>query len=306
VSYDPGKPFTNSIAVADVNGDGNPDLVVGNFNDSVGVLLGNGDGSFQLGATYSSQAENSVAAADVNGDGKPDLLVANLYNNVAVLLGNGDGSFQPAVIYEPGGFDASSAIARDVNGDGKPDLLVTNWFVNNQDFQADGVIGVLLGNGDGTFQPASTYDSGGKQPSSIAVADLNGDGKPDLLVGNCSSSGGGANCSGGGVVGVLLGNGDGTFQAAVTYDSGGANAISVAVADVNGDGGPDLFAANACDKAICMMGSVGVLLNNTADTTPPVITLCCYSESLVAAERENGASNRFRHNHRYRLGSERK
>lgn len=282
VSYASGGTLSNSLAVADVNGDGKPDLVVGNFNESVSILLGNGDGTFQLGAIYSSQAEFSVAVADVNSDGKPDLLVANLYNNVAVLLSNGDGTFQPAVVYNPGGFDASSVIARDVNGDGKPDLLVTNWFANNQNSQADGVVGVLLGNGDGTFQPAVTYDSGGLQPSSIAVADVNGDGKPDLVVGNCSFSGGSVNCTtGNGAVDVLLGNGDGTFQPAATYSSGGSAPTSVAIADVNGDGQPDLLVANLCANSCPdASGSVGVLFNNIADTTPPVITLFATAKVL--------------------------
>ena len=86
-----------------------------------------------------------------------------------------------------------------------------------------------------------TYDSGGYEAQSVAVADVNGDGKPDLVVANlCASS----DCTNGGVVGVLLGNGDGTFQAAVSYGSGGQDAESVAVADVNGDGKPDLVVAN--------------------------------------------------------------
>ena len=287
VSYASGGTLSNSVAVADVNGDGKPDLVVGNFNESVGILLGNGDGTFQLGAIYSSQAEFSVAVADVNGDGKPDLLLANLYNNVAVLLGNGDGTFQAAVVYNPGGFDASSIVAHDVNGDGKPDLLITNWFVNNQNFMADGVVGVLLGNGDGTFQPAVTYDSGGLQPSSIAVADMNGDGKPDLVVGNCSFSGGSVNCTtGNGAVDVLLGNGDGTFQPAATYSSGGSAPTAVAIADVNGDGKPDLLVANLCAKSCPdASGSVGVLLNS-ADTTPPVITLFATAKVLRSPKRK--------------------
>ncbi len=106
------------------------------------------------------------------------------------------------------------------------------------------MVSVLLGNGDGTFQTAVSYNSGGESATSIAVADVNGDGNPDLLVANeCDSSG---NCLNGGVVSVLLGNGDGTFQAAVSYNSGGYEAYSIAVADVNGDGYPDLLVANDC------------------------------------------------------------
>ena len=83
---------------------------------------------------------------------------------------------------------------------------------------------------------AVTYNSGGDAATSIAVADVNGDGKPDLLVANSDSSS----------VDVLLGNGDGTFQTAVSYSSGGYNPDSIAVGDVNGDGKPDIVAANEC------------------------------------------------------------
>ena len=96
---------------------------------------------------------------------------------------------------------------------------------------------MLLGNGDGAFQTAAPYGSGGMAAMSVTLADVNGDGKPDLVVANfCVSSSSCAN----GSVGVLLGNGDGTFQSSVTYGSGGYQTHSVAVADVNGDGKPDL------------------------------------------------------------------
>ncbi len=108
---------------------------------------------------------------------------------------------------------------------------------------------MLLGNGDGTFQSAVNYNSGGENALSIAVADVNGDGKPDLLVANeCVDS----SCANGSVS-VLLGNGDGTFQAAVNYNSGGYDAYSIAVADVNGDGNPDLLVANNCTVSSCSM-----------------------------------------------------
>lgn len=109
---------------------------------------------------------------------------------------------------------------------------------------------MLLGNGDGTFHAPLTYSSGGYEVDSIAVADVNGDGKPDLLVANhCASL---MDCSSDnqpGSAGVLLGNGDGTFQAAQIYDSGSYYANSITVADVNGDGKPDLLVAN-CGGAV--------------------------------------------------------
>ena len=148
--------------------------------------------------------------------------------------------FLEAPVFSSGGFAASSVAVADVNGDSKPDLVVANYRVGSSDYYSNGTVGVLLGNGDGTFQPAVGYDSGGQGANSIAVADVNGDGKPDLLVTNCAPTS--TNCSG--VVGVLMGNGDGTFQAVVTYLSGGVAASSVAIADVNGDGKPDLVVSN--------------------------------------------------------------
>jgi hypothetical protein len=214
------------------------------------VLAQSNAASFAPVVTYGSGGGYAglVAMADVNGDGKPDLLVANecaistncAPGSVGVLLGNGDGTFRPAVTYGTGGYDAESVAVADVNGDGKPDLIAANG-CQFSNCQGNGLVGVLLGNGDGTFQPAVTYGAGGYNPSSVVVADVNGDGKPDLLVTNyCAPD----NCDSGNV-GVLLGNSDGTFQAAVTYGSGGVFTWPVAVADVNGGGRPDLGVANA-------------------------------------------------------------
>jgi hypothetical protein len=248
VTYSAGGNQPASLAVADVNGDSKPDLLVANYgNSTAGVLLGNGSGTFQAATTYATGGSNpnGIAVADVNSDGKPDLLTANYGNNTAgVLLGNGNGTFRAATTYGTGGSGPDGIAVADVNNDGKPDLLTANY--------SSLTAGVLLGNGNGTFQAAATYGTGG-YPYSIAVADVNGDGKPDLLTANYYT--GNSNNA----AAVLLGNGNGTFQAATTYSVGGFISYGLAVADVSGDGKPDLLTANSSGRA-------GVLLGNSSGT----------------------------------------
>jgi hypothetical protein len=214
VSYASGGDHAASIAVTDVNGDGKPDLLVANLcvdcqNDStgvVGVLLGNGNGTFQQAVMYKSGGGGgqALAVADVNSDSNPDLVVVNYFSNtVGVLLGNGDGTFQQALTYSSGGQFPQAVAVADVNDDGKPDLLLANQCQSGT-CGYRGLVGVLLGNGDGTFQKALIYHSGGTGTASgLAAADLNNDGKPDVLVTNqCVST---TNCATG-TVSVLLDN----------------------------------------------------------------------------------------------------
>jgi len=159
-----------------------------------------------------------------------------------VLLGNGDGTFQAARTIDVGITPAFVAV-RDVNGDGRPDLAVANFRSNDAS--------VLLGNGDGTFQAPRNFNTG-TGPLSMAVGDVNSDGQPDLAVANFDF-----NIQGPNTVSVLLGNGDGTFQAAQAF-SAGTNPASVAVGDFNGDVRQDLAVGNFNSD------SVSVLINNTA------------------------------------------
>jgi hypothetical protein len=260
-----------SVVVADVNGEGNLDLVVSNKSSkTVSVLLGNGDGTFGPQKTYAvGTAPYGVAVADVNGDGRPDIIVANSGSKtVSVLLGNGDGTFQPQKTFTVGSHPEAVTVA-DLNGDGKPDLIVGN------EGGLNGTVSVLLGNGDGTFQPQKTY-AVGTFPFSVVAADLNGDGIPDLVVAN------GLSHNGVSTVSVLLGNGDGTFQTQKTY-SVGATPHSVVVADLNGDGKPDIVTANLYGQ------SVSVLLGNGDGTFQPQQTYAVGSKpEAVAVVDANG------------------
>ena len=298
VAYDTGGNGANAVAIADVNGDGKPDLVVTNWCSdvnctagSVGVLLGDDNGSFEAATVYASGGlyADSVVVAQLRGAGHPfDIVVANCGSNtntnclstsnsgnVAVLLGNGDGTFQAPVTYTLGANGATSVAVAPLRGTGQPlDLVVATGSVSG------GLAGVLLGNGDGTFQPEVTYGSGGFSPLAVAVGDVNGDTKPDLVVANC-------NCGGTGNVGVLLGNGDGTFRTAVAYDSGGIFPDAVAIADVNGDGKPDVLVANSSTSLTVGQGNVGVLLGNgdgTFQTAVPYASGAFGAASVAVAD----------------------
>jgi hypothetical protein len=226
------------VAVADVNGDGIPDVITANYRSAnVSVLLGDGKGNFgppQLLPV--GLAPNEVKVADLNGDGNPDFVTANYGgNSVSVLLGDGHGNFQPAQNF-PAGTGPASVAVDDLNGDGKLDLVVGNRNAST--------VSVLFGNGDGTFHAPVTLGIG-KNKYSVAVAELTRDGKQDVITTNLRQN----------TVSVQLGNGDGTFEPAQSFAVGPAP-TSVAVADLNGDGRPDLVTTNSDGN------SVSVLLGN--------------------------------------------
>jgi Bacterial Ig-like domain (group 3)/FG-GAP-like repeat len=256
VGYPSGGFETGGVAVGDVNNDTFPDLVLTSncqlqtcVGGDVTLLLNNGDGTFGKPVQL-SDSKGPVAIGDVNGDGNLDLVTG-----AGVMLGNGDGTFNP-----PSSTIASGSISialGDVNNDGILDVVAV---------VPTGVV-VQLGNGDGTFQPGTTIKTGGVNPLSVAIADFNGDNNPDLAVANeCTSVV--KNLCTGGTLGVLAGNGDGTFKGAVVFRPGGVLTTSVSAADVNQDGKIDLVAANACVTATCTSGGViGVLLNNFVAAT---------------------------------------
>ncbi|HEY1657681.1 MAG TPA: VCBS repeat-containing protein [Candidatus Sulfotelmatobacter sp.] len=275
-----------AVAISDLNGDGNPDVVAAG-GDLVAVLLGNGDGTLESDGDYDSGGNGSeyqaydVAVADLNGDGRPDIVVANAAGLVGVLLGNGDGTFgRPTQSYGSGGWGSSSVAVADVNSDGKPDLIVSNGCVSFSDC-SKGSVGILLGNGDGTFQPAITYSPGGLFVGSLVAADVNNDGRSDVLVSVCTSVDTDGACQRGGVA-VLLGKGDGTFRRPL-LQSLGLYAGLLAVADVNGDGKPDLVAAKCILSPGCV-GVAAVLLGNGDGTFARPSYLATGAGSMVATD----------------------
>jgi len=220
-------PDTDFVLVADLNGDGIPDLVL--EQNPILIYLGNTNGTYTEATTISIQQappDYPIVIADFNGDGIPDLAVP-LYgsNDVAILLGKGDGTFAaPIMVSVPGSIvEVAEMVAADFNGDGIPDLAV----ITNADSPT---VEILLGNGDGTFTAETTNPAISGIPLNFATGDFNGDGKTDLAVTENS-----------GTIAILLGNGDGTFAASGSVNSAsGGSPSPIVVADFNGDGKLDI------------------------------------------------------------------
>jgi hypothetical protein len=235
----------SSVVVADFNGDGKPDIAVANRGSgNVSILLGSGNGTFQAAVNFvAGGGPQRIAVGDFNGDGKLDLAVllagdATNGPGFSVLLGNGDGTFQ-ASRFVPNDNIAAAMAVTDFNLDKKSDVAIS--FINsNQQIVS---LLIFLSNGDGTFQPPKnvTLPFGGS--GSLATADFNKDGKPDLVVDSLDG------------YNVLLGQGDGTFQppsavrVADTFSGAG-----VQIADLNQDGVPDLIANSSAFVSSCCEG----------------------------------------------------
>ena len=257
VSYPAGNGGGGLVAVADVDNDGTPDLIVPNYTDgTVSVFLGNANGTFQPARTSATgPSPYLLAVGDFNGDGKLDIVTANntVGGSMNLLLGNGDGTFQPPRTIATG-TTPDSMVVGDVNGDGKLDIVLgrPSW---NYPEQYD--VSVLLGNGDGTFRSPIlspmpfAYGVPDEIPISIALGDFNRDGKLDLVV---------ADDYAGGPVQLLLGKGDGTFQAPMNvFSSSSFIPLSVAVGALTTTGNLDLVITGQVASSTGSFGEVVAL-----------------------------------------------
>jgi hypothetical protein len=244
--------FPDGVALADLRGTGKLDIVVSvQFNSSftdgeMDVLFNNGDGTFGLTQSYATHgpAPQGLVVGNFAGNGKKDVAVVDFssfttFGSVSVFLNNGDGTFgTPSVFHAGNGADGIAAA--DLRGTGKDDIVVSDF---NNDALTSGGLTVLLNDGTGTHFSSTDLNSGGNGAGGVAIGDLAGNGKEDIVVANGFSS----------TLSVLAGNGDGTFAAPTIYAA--SFPWAVALADLGHRGKPDIVTAN-------FFGSVSVLLNN--------------------------------------------
>ncbi|WP_341735371.1 FG-GAP-like repeat-containing protein [Microcoleus sp. CAWBG640] len=247
-----------SASIGDINGDGKPDLAVGNNSSKVSILLnttatGATTPTFAPQVTFPTGDARSVSISDINGDGKPDLAVANFNSgNVSILLNTTPTNattptFATKVNFTTGSGPVFVSIG-DINGDGKPDLAVANFYSSNASILLNTT---ATGATTPTFATQVTFATG-DAPESVSIGDINGDGKPDLAVANRSDYS----------ASILLnttatGATTPTFATQVDFPTGN-RPLFVSIGDINGDGKPDLAVANNGDS------TASILLNTTA------------------------------------------
>jgi VCBS repeat-containing protein len=237
------------LAAGDLDGDGYADLLVANAGDNtISVLLGNGDGTFDAEpAVAAGSTPQSITIADLDGDDIQDFVVSNyISNNIGVYIGNGDGTFDAPVVYGAGSGPQYHAFG-DFNNDDVLDVVVPAYDTDS--------FGILFGNGDGTFDAIGSPIAVGDGPAAVVVGDLDNDGNDDVIVSNHTA----------GTISVRRGDGDGTFQAQTIYTVGSFPSV-LALGDFNHDGNLDVVVGNGGAS------TVSVLLGNGDGTLDPHVT----------------------------------
>jgi len=249
-------PF--ALVVGDFNNDGISDIATAdNGADQLTILLGNGDGTFTAAASPSTGSNPyAITVGDLNGDGRLDLAVSNIADGtVTILLGNGNGTFTAAALISLAAGSAPGAIiVADLNNDGILDLAVAEETTNQ--------IFIFHGNGDGTFVSGTSLSTTlpvGSPPLAMATGDINNDGFPDLVV-----------LSAGNQINPFIGTSSGNFTALARFSPPATEAVSLALADVDGNGRLDLILADyASSTAVILLGdgSGGFTPSASAPTT---------------------------------------
>ncbi|QKG59087.1 VCBS repeat-containing protein (plasmid) [Hymenobacter sp. BRD128] len=265
LNFPTGGTYPVALSLADVNGDGQPDMVVVNeMSNTVSVLLHSTTKElFSRATAYSSGgvAPRGVAVGDVNKDGLPDIVLTTIGSNrIGILLNSPltPGKFLPVITFSSGSVKPEKIALADVDGDTHLDMVVIN--------QRNNTCSILLNSAKkpGKFQGRAAYASNGTTPRGMSLGDLNGDGRPDIALTN----------EGTGSITILLNSAatKGRFTTSATYASGASNPVGIALGDINGDKQPDVIVADYAAKK----GTTLCILLNSASTpgtfsTPPVV-----------------------------------
>ena len=264
-----------AMATADIDGDGKNDAVFGEGSSGsfdIAVALGNGDGTFETKITTAVPAlPNRLVVGDFNGDGKPDIVMTS-GSSVYLLLNQGHGTLGGPTLLNTEANPVTAIVAADLRNNGKLDLVLTEATVFSP--TAPGAVGVLLGNGNGTFL-TEVHTGLNYMPLAVAVSDMNKDGKLDLIV--ASSDQGEANTN----LYVLPGNGDGTFGTAISTALTYPYVTGLTVADFDSDGNQDVLITTCCGATSTSIASGS---GNGAFSGVGSLSLAASSNAAAAAD----------------------
>lgn len=265
-----------SIVAADFDRDGDKDLAVANSNSSnATVLINAGNATFSTSSTFTAPGSpNSITSADYNQDGNPDLAIGSFGGGgITILLGHGSGGFSFASAPVPGsGTDVYGITSGDFNDDGRPDLASANWTSN--------IARVYLGQGNGLFSSGVAYPTAGT-PRAITSTDLDDDGKLDLALA--------ADGSGAGIT-VLMGNGDGSFDASMPTVPSGASPSTLTATDLDQDGFPDIVSVSLGGSNISVLRNSGQASASPTALDFPETALKTVSDAQVLEITNQGAA----------------